>query len=150
MAADLADLEAYAGGLIANLTGAERRALARKIAITLRGLEQRRIALQRNVDGSPYEPRKPRLRDKGGRIRRTMFAKLRTARYLKVEASESEAMVTFADQVQRIAQVHHVGLRERVSTKPYREISYPARDLLGFRDDYEASIADLVVLHLAQ
>ena len=39
-----------------------------------------------------------------------MFAKLRTARYLKTTATGEAAVVEFAGKVQRIARIHQEGL----------------------------------------
>jgi len=62
-----------------------------------------------------------------------MFAKLRTAKYMKMQASASEAVVEFAGNVQRMARVHHYGLRDRPSRKG-KEVQYEARPLLGISD----------------
>ncbi|GCG08921.1 phage tail completion protein [Escherichia coli] len=60
-----------------------------------------------------------------------MFAKLRTTKYLKTAASADSASVQFEGKVQRIARVHHYGLRDRVSRKGIYTI-YAKRQLLGF------------------
>ena len=60
-----------------------------------------------------------------------MFAKLRTTKYLKTAASADSASVQFEGKVQRIARVHHYGLRDRVSSKG-PEVRYAERKLLGF------------------
>ncbi|HCM2991758.1 TPA: phage virion morphogenesis protein [Klebsiella aerogenes] len=43
-----------------------------------------------------------------------MFAKLRTTKYLKTEATTDSASMEFAGQMQRIARVYHYGLREKL------------------------------------
>ena len=88
------EIDAALQGLLTAMAPGERRKLARDIAADLRSRQQRRVAAQLNPDGSAYEPRKPRLRAKVGRIRRTMFAKLRAAKYLKA-SSTAEAAVVF-------------------------------------------------------
>lgn len=75
-------------------------------------------------------------RTKKGRIKRQMFAKLRTTKYLKTAASADSASVEFAGQVQRIARVHHYGLRDRVSRKG-PEVRYEKRRLLGVNNEVE-------------
>lgn len=75
-------------------------------------------------------------RTKTGRIRRQMFAKLRTAKYLKAVASPDSASVEFEGRVQRIARVHHYGLRDRVSRRG-PEVQYSQRRLLGINDEVE-------------
>ncbi len=101
--------------LLANMEPAARQRMMRELAQELRRNQQQNIRLQRNPDGSGYEPRKVTARTKKGHIERQMFAKLRTAKYLKTAASADSTSVQFAGKVQRIARVHHYGLRDRVS-----------------------------------
>ncbi|MGK4158482.1 phage virion morphogenesis protein, partial [Escherichia coli] len=84
--------------------------------------------------GSSYEPRRVTARSKKGRIKRQMFTKLRTTKYLKTAASADSASVQFEGKVQRIARVHHYGLRDRVSRKG-PEVRYAERKLLGSNKD---------------
>lgn len=148
---DLAPLEAYCSGLLASLQPSARRQLARQIATGVRAIQSKRIASQHNPDGSPYAPRKlQKFRSKKGGIRRTMFAKMRTAKYLKTEASPNAAAVTFAAEVQRIAKVHQLGLRDKVNRRRNLEADYAVRELLGItRTDVEL-VEDLVITHLAR
>ncbi|STO65190.1 phage tail protein [Escherichia coli] len=104
--------------------------------------------MQRNPDGSSYEPRRVTARSKKGRIKRQMFAKLRTTKYLKTAASADSASVQFEGKVQRIARVHHYGLRDRVSRKG-PEVRYAERRLLGVNDDVEAMTRDMILQWLA-
>ncbi|ETX31047.1 phage virion morphogenesis protein [Salmonella enterica subsp. enterica serovar Gallinarum/Pullorum str. FCAV198] len=104
--------------------------------------------MQRNPDGSSYEPRRVTARSKKGRIKRQMFAKLRTTKYLKTAASTDSASVQFEGKVQRIARVHHYGLRDRVSRKG-PEVRYAERRLLGVNDDVEAMTRDMILQWLA-
>ncbi|MDN8597877.1 phage virion morphogenesis protein [Citrobacter sp. S2-9] len=120
--------------LLANLEPAARQRMMRQLAQQLRRTQQQNIRLQRNPDGSGYEPRRVTARSKKGRIKRQMFAKLRTTKYLKTAASADSASVEFAGQVQRIARVHHYGLRDRVSRKG-PEVRYAERQLLGSNKD---------------
>lgn len=55
---DLAELEAYVGGMLKSLQPAQRRKLLRKVATTMRRENQARIKAQKNPDGSKYAPRK--------------------------------------------------------------------------------------------
>jgi phage virion morphogenesis protein len=77
-----------------------------------------------------------------------MFAKLRTTKYLKTAASADSASVQFDGKVQRIARVHHYGLRDRVSRKG-PEARYPARRLLGVNDEVETITRDTLLRWLA-
>lgn len=118
--------------LIATLSPAGRRRLSAEIARTLRQQQQQRIKSQRAPDGTPYEARKPQaIRGKKGRVKREMFAKLRTGRYMKAIGNDSEAAVEFTGKVQRIARVHQYGLRDKPGHNS-AAVEYPARELLGF------------------
>ncbi len=55
---DFAELERFAGAMIENLSAAERRSLFRRVGKALRASQQKRIAAQRNPDGSAFAPRK--------------------------------------------------------------------------------------------
>ncbi|MGF6141373.1 phage virion morphogenesis protein [Pseudomonas laurylsulfatiphila] len=137
------------GGLLAKLEPGARRELAKAIAKEVQPRQRKRIADQLNPDGTSFAKRKPQLRQKSGRIRRTMFNKLRTARYLKTSATSNNAVVGFVGQVERIARVHQFGLRDRVQ-KGGKEAQYAARELLGFTDDDVNAVHDLVISHLAR
>lgn len=119
-------------GLIAALSPAARRKLAGEIAKELRKAQQQRIKQQKAPDGSPYQARKRQpLRSKTGRIKRAMFQKLRTSRYMKATGRENSAVVEFTGKVQRIARVHQYGLKDQ-PTPHAKEVQYPERQLLGF------------------
>ena len=141
---NLHELDTYLLGLLGKLDAPQRRALARAIAVELRRRQSTRIAAQRNPDGTAYEPRKPQLRHKRGGIRRSMFTRLRMARYMRVEASPNAAVISFAGKVRRIASVHHFGLRDRVN-KNGLTAKYPGRELLGLDDGDVATIADALL-----
>lgn len=115
------------------------RSALNKAVPYVRDNQQNNIRLQRNPDGSGYEPRKVTARTKKGRIKRQMFAKLRTAKYLKTAASADSASVQFEGAVQRIARVHHYGLRDRISRKG-PEVRYKERRLLGINTNTEERI----------
>lgn len=142
-------MEAQLSGLISQLEPSARRVLARAIAKELQPRQRKRIADQLNPDGTPFAKRKPQLRQKAGRIRRTMFSKLRTVRYLKSAATANSAVVGFVGEVERIARVHQLGLRDRAQ-KGGKDTQYAARELLGFTDDDVSAVHDLVIAHLAR
>ncbi|EFM9905931.1 phage virion morphogenesis protein [Escherichia coli] len=127
---ELQKVDAWLTALLANLEPAARKCMMRELAQQLRRNQQNNIRLQRNPDGTGYEPRRVKARTKKGRIKRQMFAKLRTTKYLKTAATADSASVEFAGQVQRIARVHHYGLRDRVSRRGL-EVRYAERRLLG-------------------
>lgn len=141
--------EAELSGLIAQLDGKARRQLAREIAKQLRQSQQRRIAAQLNPDGSAFAPRKPQVRGQKGKIRRTMFSKLRTIKWLKTEANANAAVVAFVSEVERIARVHQYGLRDRAQ-RGGPEVHYPARQLLGLTKFDLKIIQNQVLQHLSK
>ncbi|EEW2269032.1 TPA: phage virion morphogenesis protein [Escherichia coli] len=134
--------------LLANLEPAARSRMMRQLAQQLRRTQQQNIRLQRNPDGSGYEPRKVTARTKKGRIKRQMFSKLRTAKYLKTAAKADSASVQFEGKVQRIARVHHYGLRDRVK-KGGPEVVYTRRELLGYSKDFENQLIDTIISALS-
>lgn len=137
-------------GLIASLTPKARKALAVTIAKRLRASQQQRIKRQQAPDGTPYAARKsqPSLRKPKGRIKREMFAKLRTARYMKVNSSPDEAAVEFAGRVERMARVHHFGLRDRPNVHS-KDVQYDERPLLGFSQQDIAIVESIITDTLA-
>lgn len=150
MSDDLALLDTWCDGLLARLEHDRRRLLARELAKDLREENARRIAEQKNPDGSDYEPRRPQLRKKGqrGRLKTAMFTKLRTSRFMHLRASQDAASVVIDSAAQRIATVHHYGLRDRVNKRGL-SVQYPERKLLGFNATLIERIRDRVIQHLA-
>jgi phage virion morphogenesis protein len=120
--------------LINNLSPQSRKQMAAAIAKRLRASQQQNIKRQQAPDGTPYKPRKRQpLRGKKGRVKREMFTKLRTAKNLKAKGNSDDAAVQFTGNVQRMARVHHYGLRDRAS-RGGKEVQYEARPLLGFNE----------------
>lgn len=131
--------------LINNLSPAARKEMARVIAKKLRASQQQNIKSQRAPDGTPFKPRRAEsARNKKGRVKLEMFAKLRTAKYMKIQANPNEGVIEFAGNVQRMARVHHYGLRDRPSIKG-REVQYEARPLLGI-DQYSLQIINQIMI----
>lgn len=136
-------------GLIGALSPAGRRKLAAAIAKELRKSQQQRIKLQKAPDGTPYQARKRQpLRAKSGRIKRAMFQKLRTARYMKASGRNNAAVVGFTGKVQRIARVHQLGLKDRPNPHS-RDVQYSERQLLGFSQADKQLVEELVIKHLS-
>ena len=63
-----------------------------------------------------------------------MFTKLRTAKYMKAKGTNNNTGVEFTRQVQRMAEVHQYGLRDRPNVWA-KEARHPARPLLGLDTD---------------
>lgn len=146
---DLQRVDDWLAALLANLEPAARNRMMRQLAQELRRSQQQNIRLQRNPDGTTFEPRRVTARSKMGRIKRQMFAKLRTTKYLKTAATADSASVQFDGKVQRIARVHHYGLRDRVRRNG-PEARYPARRLLGVNDEVETITRDTLLRWLSE
>lgn len=137
---ELKSFDDQLAGLIAGLSASRRREMAAEIAKRLRISQQQRIKRQQAPDGTPYAARKRQpIRSKKGRVKREMFAKLRTHRYMKAKGTADEALVEFAGRVQRIARVHQEGLRDRPNCHS-RDVQYDARPLLGFNKESQKII----------
>ncbi|MGQ2369712.1 phage virion morphogenesis protein [Citrobacter braakii] len=146
---ELTPFDDQIAGLIGALSPASRRRLAVDIAKELRRSQQQRIKQQKAPDGKPYQARKRQpLRAKKGRIKRAMFQKLRASRYMKASGRNDDAVVEFTSRVQRIAQVHHLGLKDR-PTSYSREVPYPKRQLLGLGQKDRQFIEEAVLKLLA-
>ncbi|ENY3039930.1 phage virion morphogenesis protein [Serratia marcescens] len=136
-------------GLIAKLSPQSRKSLAVAVSKRLRAGQQQHIKRQQAPDGTPYAPRKTRLRNKKRLRDRAMFSKLRTARYLKAQGNSDAAVVEFVGRVQRMVNVHHFGLRDRPT--PHSDaVKYEARPLLGFGPDDVKMIETAVIEHLSE
>lgn len=136
--------------LLAALSPAGRRKLAGEIAKQLRTAQQQRIKQQKAPDGSPYQARKRQpLRAKKGRIKRAMFQKLRTNRYMKASGRENGAVVEFTGKVQRIARVHQFGLKDRPNAHA-QDVQYAERQLLGFSQADKQLVETLTIKHLSR
>ena len=144
---ELTAFDTRLAGLIEALSPQSRKAMAATIAKRLRKHQQQRIKRQVTPEGQPFAPRQSQpLRDKKGRIKREMFAKLRTAKYMKAKGTDRDAVVEFTGQVQRMAKVHQYGLRDRPSVRA-KEMQYPARPLLGL-DAEDMKIVENELLRL--
>lgn len=145
---ELTPFDDQMAGLIGALSPASRRRLAAEIAKQLRAAQQQRIRQQKAPDGSPYESRKRQpLRAKKGRIKRAMFQKLRTSRYMKARGRNDAAVVEFTGKVQRIARIHQFGLKDRPNPHA-QDVVYPERQLLGFTLADKQRIEELVAKYL--
>lgn len=150
--ATVEEVQAKLTALINNLSPQARRQLARNIGQALRKSQQNRIARQENPDGTAFEPRKPRKEfgKKKGRIKRkAMFAKLRTARYFKIQSNANEVSVGFNGASAMIAKVHQYGLMSSPSKTKDFKVRYAQRELLGFSQSDLDVIEDLVLAQLS-
>ena len=150
MADELNKLHDYANGILTQLSNNNRAILAREIAKRLRENNRKRIIAQHQPDGTSFEPRKQqKFRKKNGKIRRKMFTKLRTTKFLRTAANSNRATVQFISSVSRIARIHHYGLRGKVNKNDSWTIKYPSRQLLGINQHDYKMIEQITVAHLA-
>lgn len=146
---DLSRLTNWANGLLASMEPAARRQLAGEMARTLRASQAKRIRANIQPDGSPMAQRKPqpKLKKNRGRLRRKMFYKISNPTWLKARASEQQAVVEFVGTANRLATIHQYGLKDRIKG---REISYPARELLGITTEEVERLEDLLLAQLTK
>lgn len=146
---ELTPFDNQLAGLIGALAPASRRKLAAEIAKELRRSQQQRIKQQKAPDGTPYQARKRQpLRAKRGRIKRTMFQKLRTSRYMKASGRNDAAVVEFTGKVQRIAQIHQYGLKDRPNQHTH-EVQYAERQLIGLSPVDKNIIYEMAIKQLS-
>lgn len=117
--------------LLTSVKPQERRRMARSIAISLRAMQSDNILANLEPDGSKMAPRLPQRRAK--RKTGKMFQKLGRRRQIKARYNANRALVQFEGANRRIANIHHYGLKAKVSSAgPY--VRYRERQLLGISD----------------
>lgn len=146
--AELHEVDAWLAALLSQLEPAARKKMLRDVARDVRRIQQANITAQRSPDGTAWEPRRVTARSKKGRIRRGMFAKMKTAKYLKAQASADAAEVAFIPAVQKLARVHHFGLRDRVNRRGTM-VKYAERPLLGVNEEVVTSLRDTLLKWLS-
>jgi phage virion morphogenesis protein len=141
--AGLERLERTLADLSAAMSAAGLRKLGLRIGQAARRANTARIGRNVAPDGSPFAPRK-------GKLRARMFRKLRTVRHLRLTRRADGIALSFSGRDARIARVHHFGLRDKPWPKSSgKTVKYAARPLLGLsRADLEA-IEDVLLAELA-
>ena len=147
--AELHEVDAWLDALLSQLEPAARKKMLREVARDVRRIQQANITAQRSPDGTAWEPRRVSARSKKGRIRRGMFVKLKTAKYLKAQAGADDAEVAFVPGVQKLARVHHYGLRDRVSRRGPM-VKYAERPLLGITSSTLELITSIIYKYLSK
>lgn len=142
--AELHEIEEWLGALLSQLEPTMRTKMLREVARDVRRIQQNNITLQRSPDGTAWEPRRVTARTKPGRIRRKMFAKLKTTKYLKAQANANQAEIAFVPGVQKLVRVHHYGLRDRVNRRGM-QVQYAERPLLGINNATEHMVNDILL-----
>ncbi|BET96444.1 phage virion morphogenesis protein [Xenorhabdus taiwanensis] len=103
----------------------------------------------RNDIQQMLEKKTDRLQTNKGSKKTRMFKKLATARYLRLSASDKEAVIFFAPKVAAVARVHQFGLTERMRGK-HIDVQYPQRRLLGLTPQDIAHIEAQILAHLTR
>jgi len=145
--AELHEVDAWLAALLSQLEPAARKKMLREVARDVRRIQQANITAQRSPDGTAWEPRRVTARTKPGRIRRKMFLKLKTIKYLKIRTNDNQAEVSFATSAQKIANVHHYGLREPLKGRKI-VVKYPERRLIGFNINSEDVLHQMIIKSL--
>ena len=136
--------------LAKKLSSSERWKMLNAVIREVRKGQQDRIGRQQNPDGSPYIPRKPRLQDKKGKIkRRAMFAKLRTNKYMRIHTTADSAKVYVPGQAGYIGSFHQFGLRGRVDRRSKNMTTYPKREILGISPQEQKQIEAKIISYIA-
>lgn len=144
---DVQYLAEYFQPLLERLSTGQRAKLAKNIGRDLRKNQQKRITTQRNPDGSAYVPRRSRIREQKGKIKRKMFSKIKANAHLKLLSNSEAIAIGFISRVNRIANVHQHGLKDR-ATKNAPETVYSKRELLGFSHEDIKLTEESFIRHL--
>ncbi len=147
MSSNVLELANYLQPLLERLSMGERARLAKQIGRDLRKSQGKRISEQKNPDGSSYTPRRKRLREQKGKIKRKMFTKIKNTSNLKVLSNADSIAIGFVGRVARIARVHQEGLKDRAE-KGAPDVVYPKRELLGFTDQDIKLVEDSFLKHI--
>lgn len=107
------------------LPAGKRRRLLNNASKRLRTRNTRRISTQRNLDGSPFAPRKQKSR-------RKMLRRLSTRLQVTKLSPDAATLGWRQRRNERIARGHQLGLSTTVTAKHRSwKIDLPARDTLG-------------------
>lgn len=147
MSSNVEELAAHLQPLPESLSAGARARLAKQIGRDLRKSQAKRISEQKNPDGSSYTPRRKRLREQKGKIKRKMFTKLKNTSNLKVLSTADSIAIGFVGRVARIARIHQEGLKDRAE-KGAPDVVYPKRELLGFTDQEIKLVEDSFLKHI--
>lgn len=147
MSSNVLELANYLQPLLERLSMGERARLSKQIGRDLRKSQGKRISEQKNPDGSSYAPRRKRLREQKGKIKRKMFTKIKNTSNLKVLSNADSIAIGFVGRVARIARVHQEGLKDRAE-KGAPDVVYPKRELLGFTEQDIKLVEDSFLKHI--
>lgn len=128
------------------LSAPQRRKLMRSVITAVRREQLKRIASQRNPDGSAFAPRST-AQNRRDQKTGPLFQRLRLIRHTVMQYGENTAAVGFKSRAERIAAVHQYGGMD--APRPgWRPVRYPVRQLLGVSDQTERVVMDAIEKHL--
>lgn len=70
------------------------------------------------------------------------------SQFMRTRATASEASVFFGGRAERLARIHHFGLKDQV-VRGGAEYEYPERKLLGIGTSMQERISEMIINHLA-
>lgn len=144
---DLDALDDYLLAWMGQMAPAGRRKLLTKVIKYLRSSTSKRITAQKNPDGSRWEPRRKRMRDKSGRIRaKKMMLGMRNRKNLRTKVTADEASIGYTGRPAKIAETHQYGKVDRVVRGgPLHR--YAERKLLGVSREDKEAVRDIIIEH---
>lgn len=101
------------------------------------------------VDAAEQNAGAGKLRRRGGIRRTAMFRKLRGGRFLRADATDSEAWIGFSGRAAEIAQVHQEGLFDTPTMKS-KKVRYARRGLLGLTEAERGRAIDILLAHVTE
>jgi phage virion morphogenesis protein len=127
---------------IATLAPGKKRQILRKMANSLKSMNQKRMARQVDPDGEAWEKRKSAPR--AGRPNK-MMAGLR--KKIAIDVGRDSAEIGFKGRTGKIALIHHEGLSDAVSDGGPK-IRYQMRRLIGVTGGDMAALEALILQNL--
>lgn len=89
-----------------------------------------------------------KLRRRGNLRRQAMFRKLRSARFLRSDATDTEAWIGFTGRASLVAEIHQKGGMDAPNLGG-RQIRYAERGLLGMTEGERGMAIDMLLNHIA-
>lgn len=145
---DFSPLDDWLQALLSRLSPAQMVKVNRIAAQRMRQEQRERITSQKNPDGTSFAPRAPALRSKRGTVRRkAMFAKMRTARHMKMTVTSDSLAVGYSGRNAVIARTHQYGATRK--DRSGRRYVTPSRRLLGLTNQSHDDLATIYLEALA-
>lgn len=110
----------------------------------LRTFKKRRVVRIIERDMTPVID--PRARTNRSAAAEKMFQKLRTARYMKMNATAAGASIGYEGRIAHIARIHQEG--QLAPVNEFIRYDYPERELLGATPDDIEMVYDMLLRHL--